>query len=202
MNLQLQGDDLNLIKTKNVVAAFVTKLLLHKKNIGRREFHNFPNLSVSCNNDALLVYCQHLENLHSDFIERFQDILKLEIPDWVLDPFSNVNIAISPQLEEELIELTTNEEIKIKYKNGYQQFWLQKSIPQLYPGLWSIVERFLIAFPSSYLCERGFSAVTTLLTKKRNHLQAAKPGDLRLFLSKIEPDINKLIKYHQIHPSH
>nr|XP_042895582.1 SCAN domain-containing protein 3-like [Parasteatoda tepidariorum] len=193
MNLQLQGDDLNLIKTKNVVAAFVAKLLLHKKNIGRREFHNFPNLSVSCNNDDLLVYCQHLENLHSDFIERFQDILKLEIPDWVLDPFSNVNIAISPQLEEELIELTTNEEIKIKYKNGYQQFWLQKSIPQLYPGLWSIVERFLIAFPSSYLCERGFSAVKTLQTKR---------GDLRLSLGKIEPDINKLIKYHQIHPAH
>lgn len=160
VNLQLQGDDLNLIKTKNVIAAFVAKLLLYKNNIGRREFRNFPNLSaVSFNNDDLLVYCQHLENLHSDFAERFQDILKLEIPDWVLDPFSNVNTAGSPQLEEELIELITNEEIKIKFKNGYQEFWLQKPIPQLYPGLWSIVQRFLIAFPSSYLCERGFSAV-------------------------------------------
>ncbi|GBP24959.1 Protein ZBED8 [Eumeta japonica] len=71
MNLQLQGDDLNLIKPKNIVAAFVAKLLLHKKNIGKREFHNFPNLSVSCNNDDLLVYCLHLENLHSANIERF-----------------------------------------------------------------------------------------------------------------------------------
>ncbi|GBP55255.1 hypothetical protein EVAR_24451_1 [Eumeta japonica] len=100
---------------------------------GLRASYNISLLiahTVSCNNDNLLVYCQHLENLHSNFIERFQDILKLEIPDWVLDPFSNVNIAISPQLEEELIELTTNEEIKIKYKNGYQQFWLQKSSPQ------------------------------------------------------------------------
>lgn len=203
MNLQLQGDDLNLIKTKNVVAAFVAKLLLHKKNIGRREFHNFPNLSVSCNNDDLFAYCQHLENLHSDFIERFQDILKLEIPDWVLDPFSNVNAAIlSSQLEEELIELSTNEEIKIKFKNGYQEFWLQKPIPQLYPGLWSIVQRFLIAFPSSYLCERGFSAVATMLTKKRNRLHVTERGDLRLFLSKLEPDVNKLVKKHQIHPSH
>ena len=123
VNLQLQGDDLNLIKTKNVIAAFVAKLLLHKKNIGRREFHNFPNLSVvSFNNDDLFVYCQHLENLHNDFKERFQDILNLEIPDWVLDPFSNVNTAVSFQLEEELIELTTYEEIKIKFKNGYQEF--------------------------------------------------------------------------------
>lgn len=128
--------------------------------------------------------------------------MNLEIPDWVLDPFSNVNTAMSPQLEEELIELTTNEEIKIKFKNGYQEFWLQKPIPQLYPGLWSVVQRFLIAFASSYLCERGFSAVTTLLTKKRNRLLVTERGDLRLFLSKLEPDINKLIKQHQIHPSH
>ena len=32
------------------------------------------------------------------------------------------------------------------------------------PGLWSSVQRFLIAFPSSYLAERGFSAVATLVT--------------------------------------
>ena len=60
------------------------------------------------------------------------------------------------------------------------------------PGLWSIVQRFLIAFPSSYLPEREFIAVATLVTKKRNRLS--------LFLSKIEPDINKLLKMHQIQP--
>ncbi|XP_045506308.1 SCAN domain-containing protein 3-like [Colias croceus] len=109
---------------------------------------------------------------------------------------------MSPQLQEELIELTTNEETKIKFKNGYQEFWLQKPIPQLYPGLWSIVQRFLIAFPSSYLCELGFSAVATLLTKKRNRLRVTERGDLRLFFSKLEPDINKLIEQHQIQTSH
>ncbi|CAG9790258.1 unnamed protein product [Diatraea saccharalis] len=203
VNLQLQGDDLNLIKTKNSIAAFVSKLLLYKRNIGRREFNNFPNLSrVSFNNDDLVVYCQHLENLHRDFKERFQDVLNMDIPDWVLDPFSNVNTAGSSQLEEELIELTTNEELKIKFKNDYQEFWLQKPISQLYPGLWLIVQRFLIAFPSSYLAERGFSAVATLVTKKRNRLHVTERGDLRLFLSKIEPDINKLLKMHQIQPSH
>ncbi|GFQ96045.1 SCAN domain-containing protein 3 [Trichonephila clavata] len=109
--LQLQGDNLNLFKTKCSVAAFVSKLLLYKRNFGRRELNNFPYLSaVSFKHDGLLVYCQHLENLHSDFKERFQDILNMDIPDWVLDPFSNVNTAGSSQLEEELIELTTNEE--------------------------------------------------------------------------------------------
>jgi zinc finger BED domain-containing protein 5/7/8/9 len=203
VNLQLQGDDLNLIKTKTVIATFVAKLLLYKRNIGRREFNNFPNLTaVSFINDDLVVYCQHLKNLHSDFKERFQDILNMDIPDWVLDPFSNVNTAESSQLEEQLLELTTNEEIKFKFKNGYQEFWLQKPIMQLYPGLWSIVQRFLIAFPSSYLSERGFSAVATLVTKKRNRLLVTERGDLRLFLSKFEPDINKLVNGHQVHPSH
>ncbi|CAG9786987.1 unnamed protein product [Diatraea saccharalis] len=123
VNLQLQGDDLNLIKTKNSIAAFLSKLLLYKRNIGRREFNNFPNLSrVSFNNEDLLVYCQHLENLHRDFKEGFQDVLNMDIPDWVLDPFSNVNTTGSSQLEEELIELTTNEELKIKFKNGYREF--------------------------------------------------------------------------------
>lgn len=203
VNLQLQGDDLNLIKTKNVIAAFVGKLLLYKNNIGRREFRNFPNLSaVSLNSDDLLVYCQHLENLNSDFAERFQDILKLKIPDWVLDPFSNQEDFSAGSHQEELIEVTTNEELKIKFKNGYQEFWLQKPIPQLYPGLWSIVEPYLLPFPSSYLCERGFSAVANLINKKRNRLQITERGDLRLKLSKIEPDITKLVKNRQSHPSH
>ncbi|KFM62868.1 SCAN domain-containing protein 3, partial [Stegodyphus mimosarum] len=109
-----KGEDLNLIKTKNSIAAFVSKLLLYKRNIGRREFHTFPCLSaVSFKHDDLLVYCQHLENLYNDFKERFEDILNMDIPDWVLDPFSNVNTAGPSQLEEELIELTTNEELKI-----------------------------------------------------------------------------------------
>ena len=63
-DLQLQGDNLNLIKTKNVIAGFVAKLLLYKNNIGRHEFHNFANLSaVSLNNDDLLLYCKHFENI-------------------------------------------------------------------------------------------------------------------------------------------
>jgi hypothetical protein len=202
VNLQLQGDELNLIKTKNVIAAFVRKLLLFKRNLGRGEYSHFPTLSaVSAKQEDLLHYCQHLDVLHADFTERFQDILNMNIPSWVLDPFANGDTAAS-NLEEELIELTSNEELKVKFKSGYQEFWLQKSIPTLYPGLWATVQKFLIAFPSSYLAERGFSAVANLLSKKRNRLHITERGDLRLMLTKLEPDINKLLKLHQPQPSH
>ena len=38
VNIQLQGDDLNLIKTKSVISAFMSKLQLYKRNFGRGEF--------------------------------------------------------------------------------------------------------------------------------------------------------------------
>ena len=52
-----------------------------------------------------------------------------------------------------------------------------------------------------YLVERAFSAATALLDNRRNRLEVVSPGDLRLFLAKIEPDIRKLTKLHQAHPS-
>lgn len=94
VKLQLQGDDLNLARTKSVIATFVAKLLLYERNIGKREFNNFPNLAAaSFIYDDFVAYCQHLENLHIDFKDRFQNILNMDIPDWVLEPFSNVNTA-------------------------------------------------------------------------------------------------------------
>ncbi|XP_043262496.1 SCAN domain-containing protein 3-like [Colletes gigas] len=202
-NLQLQGDELNLIKTKSVIFAFVTKLLLYKRNFGRGEFSQFPNLSGAEKKDEdILSYCEHLDALHSDFNQRFDDILKMDIPDWILDPFSSANTEESPQLQEELMEVTTNDELKFTFKSGYQQFWLQKEIPTTYPEIWAAIQKFLIAFPSTYLVERGFSAVTNLLTKKRNRLQIVNRGDLRLLLTKIEPRITKLVAGYQVHPSH
>ncbi|KRY24502.1 hypothetical protein T01_7864 [Trichinella spiralis] len=38
------------------------------------------------------------------------------------------------------------------------------------------MEKFLLALPSSYLVERGFSVVTDFQTKKSNRLQIDKRG--------------------------
>jgi hypothetical protein len=82
---------------------------------------------VETNDDDILVFCQHLEALKEDFTNRFHDVLNMIIPDWVLKPFSNLQTA-ELSLQEELIELSTNEELKLKLKNGYQEFWLQRQI--------------------------------------------------------------------------
>uniref|UniRef100_A0A5S6QHH3 HAT C-terminal dimerisation domain-containing protein n=1 Tax=Trichuris muris TaxID=70415 RepID=A0A5S6QHH3_TRIMR len=206
MNLQLQGDGLNLIKTKAVVSAFVAKLVIFKRNMGNGEFYQFPLLAALKEKEAIAdqdvdVYCQHLEMLHVDFVERFNDIINLKVPTWVMNPFCGVDEA-EMELQEELIELQNNDELKPKWISGYQQFWLQRHVMELYPRLWAVVENFLIAFPSSYLVERGFSAVTELLSNKRNRLQIVNRGDLRLMMTKMKPDVEKLLSLHRVHPSH
>jgi hypothetical protein len=39
-------------------------------------------------------------------------------------------------LEEEPMELQNNFELKPKFKKSYQEFWLQKEIPDRYPAVW------------------------------------------------------------------
>jgi hypothetical protein len=167
VNLQLQGDNLNLIKTKSIIAAFLARINLMKQNIGRREFSQFPNLSqTNCQDDDVSAYVQHLNALHTDFKTRFEDVLTMEIPQWIINPYGDIEES-DVMLQEELIGISTNEELKVQFRKGYQQFWLQRDIPVTYPALWTIARKFLIAFPSSYLVERGFSAVSNLLTKKK-----------------------------------
>ena len=61
---------------------------------------------------------------------------------------------------------------------------------------------YFIAFPTSYLVERSFSAVALLLSKQRNRLKITDRGDLRLLLSEFQPDVEKLVSLHQAHSSH
>ncbi|CAH1111815.1 unnamed protein product [Psylliodes chrysocephalus] len=83
----------------------------------------------------------HLIALHDDFKFRFEDILSMKIPPWIINPFDETEVE-NVILQEELLELSTNEELKVKFKRGYQKFWLQAEIPEKYPGLCGIVQKF------------------------------------------------------------
>lgn len=62
----------------------------------------------------VIVCYQHLDVLYSHFNHRFEDILKLNIPKWILNPFSAMNIEKLLRLQEEFTQLSTNEELKFK----------------------------------------------------------------------------------------
>ena len=58
----------------------------------------------------------------------------------------------------------------------------------------------LVPYPSTYLCEVGFSTMTYLKRKCRNALNIYAP--LRVALSSIEPQLDKLIEKKQAHTLH
>ncbi|CAH2009662.1 unnamed protein product [Acanthoscelides obtectus] len=68
-----------------------------------------------------------------DFESMFEDILTMVIPPWIINPYGDIE-ETNVIIQEELTELSTNEELKVQFKNGYQQFWLQNNIPVSYPG--------------------------------------------------------------------
>nr|CAI5869011.1 unnamed protein product [Callosobruchus analis] len=100
----------------------------------------------------------------------------LEIPPWIINPIK------------QLLEFSTNEELDVKLKTGYQMLWLQAEIPEKYPQLWRIASKFLVALTSSYFLNVSFTVV-----KKRSRLN---------ILTKMKPDGNILLSSHQVHPFH
>ena len=205
LNLQLQGQDVNLIYTKSVIISFISKLALYKQNICRREFYQFPSLQAAPDiTDAQLrVYASHIESVKEDMQIRFKDLTQLMIPDWVMSPFTTNLQMAELEIQEQLAELQADIEARIEFNQlGHMNFWLQTKNILSMPLLWQRTKLLILAFPTSYLVEKGFSAVMRLHTKQRNRLQITKSGDLRLMLTKLEPDVAKLAAEHQCQGSH
>lgn len=106
-----------------------------KQNIRRGVFLQSPNLSrTKCQENYVSTSVEHLNALYSHYESRFEDILVLVIPSWITNLYGDIN-EMNVMIQEEYVELSTIEKLKIEYKRGYQKFWLQKSIPVAYPIL-------------------------------------------------------------------
>ena len=90
----------------------------------------------------------------------------MKIPPRIVYPYCDVSLS-RPELQEELLDLATNEELKPSSNEGYRKLEIE------YPSLWNIASKFIAAFPSSHLVERASSTVTDLITEKRNSFDIA-----------------------------
>jgi len=205
LNKELQGNHCNLIRCKEAVCSFITKLKLFKNNISRRNFTHFPYLDLvhsELNDNDICVYCEHIAQLQGDMKIRFDDIIAMQIPDWIINPFdTNIN-NVDSELQESLIELQNDHSAQIRFKRGFEIMWLNNHTINKYTELWERAKLFLVAFPTSYLVESGFSRMLQLQIKERNRLEITKRGDLRLALTKLKPDIEKIVSHHQAQGSH
>ena len=103
---------------------------------------------------------------------------------------------------EELLELQSRQMWKDKLKKAsLTQFWA--NVQSMEPSLSDLCKQAvtaLLPFPTTYLCESGFSTLTTMKTKYRNRLQSE--DHIRCALATIIPEFDKLAKQVQGQGSH
>ena len=205
INLKLQEKESNLLKAKSVVLGFISKLTLFKQHMDCELCH-FPKLQEMLEKNELKdenvkIYCSHLGQMKKNMSTRFKDLFNLVIPDWVINSFLSDLQQAQQALQTELIHLQNDSEAKVLFrKKGCESFWIAQR--STYPCLWEFLRVFILAFPTTSLVEKEFSAVVNLLQSNRNRLQIAAKGDLRLFLPDFQPDFSSLASRHQAQESY
>ena len=102
--------------------------------------------------------------------------------------------------EEKLASISSDRTLKLKHSElSLDAFWLV--VEKEYPAIAQKALRLLLLFSTSYLCEFGFSALTTIKHKKRAQLLSVE-DELRVCLSKTRPNLKELCKKHQAQVSH
>jgi hypothetical protein len=204
LNKSLQGSNKTIIDARTKIFGFITNIELKKRNLMNRNFEQFHWLKkCQVSDEALHVILNHLDVLIIDFNERFLDLKNINIPLWITQPILVDLAAVEGNLyQEELAEFRYDESAIFLFKSKGVMCWLCDEIKSKYPYTTEYARKLLLPFPSSYLAECGFSVVNDILTKKRNRLDITQRGDLRLKLTKMEPDIKSLCVNHQVQNSH
>lgn len=144
---------------------------------------------------------EHLQSLKTQLRNYFP------IPDvqrsWIENPFASHSdealAALSAKEQDSFVDLSSDTALlKLVFSQKHlTNVWLH--VASEYPDLSDRAVRFLMPFPTTYLCETGFSALSALKTTYRNKLNVEP--DLRLRLSSIVPDIKHLVAAMQHQPS-
>ncbi|KFD50507.1 hypothetical protein M513_08575 [Trichuris suis] len=145
LNKALQGRDNNLMNSKAAVVSFLKKLEVYWHNIGRHEFLQFPNLKTiaeEVNDDDLLVYVNHLKQIQKDMEERFRDLVNLNIPDWIVDPFGVSAVEVDTEIQESLIDLQSDTTARRQFDHYGKDFWVKNDLPNKFPALWERCKSF------------------------------------------------------------
>ncbi|CAI5671583.1 SCAN domain-containing protein 3 [Oreochromis niloticus] len=207
LNLSLQGKMTTVFKLADKVAAFKAKLDLWRRRVNRGIFDMFQTLAgfleetLPEQSFSQLVQ-DHLSLLLKEF-ERYFPITKDPRTDkeWIRDPFVNKpgESSLPLQEEDQLLEITNDGGLKSMFEtSALPVFWIK--VMAEYPEIATKALKTLLPFPTSYLCEAGFSAVTATKTKLRSRLNIS--NTLRVSLSPITPRWDRLVAEKQAQGSH
>uniref|UniRef100_A0A3Q3VYA2 HAT C-terminal dimerisation domain-containing protein n=1 Tax=Mola mola TaxID=94237 RepID=A0A3Q3VYA2_MOLML len=173
VTLKPQGKGVTLVQCKAVILTYLKS--------AHRTLCSFYSMQVSeaLADEGLLVYIDHLRMVKADMGICFRDLLDLDIPIWVVQPFQVEVTQCEPAIQEHLFDIQSDDEAKAIFRtSGWGGMWAKYA--KRYPALWEKMRLLLLAFPASYLVEPGFSHVLHMQSTYRNGLDLMASGTLHL----------------------
>ncbi|KAL4121591.1 hypothetical protein QTP88_014076 [Uroleucon formosanum] len=139
-------------------------------------------------------------NYNSRLVEMMSEYKQevLNLMGTIIENGENFNLTF--QEEEELISISADRSLKIKFsEESVEEFWI--SMKEQFSKISETALIILLQFSTSYLCELGFSTLTNIKTKKREKLLGVEE-EIRVALSSIRPRISLITKNKQSQISH
>ena len=159
----------------------------------------FPLVFKTKWQEILPLILQHLTSLQEK-IEYYFPVLLVEDYEWVRNPSIEVVSKGQLTLKEELTDILHDRTLKLKHcELSLDSFWI--SVENEYTTIAQKALKILLLFSTTYLCEQGFSALTTIKNNKREILLSLEE-ELRVCLSTIRPRIKEICKCNQAQVSH
>ena len=202
LNSGMQGRNENILSSTDKIKAFQKKAAIWKKRIAAGSLEMFPSALKSNCPEITTLILNHLDTLLLN-LDRYFPSISVDRYDRVRSPFVEFEPSegqFSLTEEEELASVSSDRTLKLKHSEfTLDAFWLL--VKKEHPAIAPKALRLLLQFSTSYLCEFGFSALTTIKHKKRAQLLSVE-DELRVCLSKTRPNIKDLCKKHQAQISH
>ena len=212
LNLSLQGKNKTIIDFVDTLSAFVSKLRFWNGKMALSKTSMFPvmnelledNDELKLDENIRMQISENLKSLSENFAKYFPGISSKDLA-FVRNPFLVPDTDIInmfndiDELQEQFIELQKDSTaLDIFTEKSLSSFWSE--MLAMYPQVAKAALVHLMPFPSTYLCETGFSTLLNIKSKCRSRL-VVEP-DLRCSLSETSPRIDKLVSNMQHHPSH
>ncbi|XP_034277935.1 zinc finger BED domain-containing protein 5-like isoform X1 [Pantherophis guttatus] len=207
LNLSLQGPDATCLDLSEKIRAFQMKLQLWQKKLDENKIYMLPTLSAFFEehdiepDKKIMMIISAKEHLHM-----LEDEVSSYFPNLPDTPFALARSPFTVKIEdvpetaqEEFIELINSDAARTDFATmPVTKFWIQ--CLQSYPVLSETALRLLLPFPTTHLCEIGFSSLLVIKSKYRSRLVVE--DDLRCALAKTAPRISDLVRKKQSQSSH
>nr|XP_013180908.1 unnamed protein product [Papilio xuthus] len=168
--LSLQGASENVITISGKLKAFNEKLALWKLKIVDENYGSFPIVEMNSLKSAIKEEIHETLMLLSVSFEKYFPNLDVKKTEWVVNPFMQCEIGhLEEELQENLIDLRNDLILKRLFEEKELSEFLICLNPR-FPKLSTKAVESLLPFGSSYLCEKGFSTLTEMKSKKRERL--------------------------------